>query len=187
MAEILVDGEPKGLTPGRVDIDGGSGKHTILLRKAGFAPVEQTVSKKMDPWVWGNVPFVLIPIFGVAGVGIDACSGQWYRIQPNGLDVKLVALQMVDGTANPAPAKVEPDASPQSAQPSASVRVQQASPRGASPTEPSTPSVRVQQASPRSVPLTEPSAPPPLQESSTNAVQSDKTVDDLIKGILESK
>ena len=39
------------------------------------------MEKHVDPWVWGNAVFAVFPPVAIAGLGIDACSGNWYRYE----------------------------------------------------------------------------------------------------------
>ena len=51
-AEIFLDGKPTGArTPARIEIEGGSGEHTVRVAKDGYGTFERTVSKETDPWV----------------------------------------------------------------------------------------------------------------------------------------
>ena len=101
-AEIFLDGKSTGArTPARIEIGGGSGEHTLLVEKAGYGTFERTVSKGMDPWVWGNAPFAVFPVVAAAGFGIDAWCGQWYRVEPAEIEVSLRA----SGSAAPAAVK----------------------------------------------------------------------------------
>lgn len=64
----------------------------------------------MDPWVWGNAPFAVFGIVAAAGVGVDACCGRWYRIEPSELNFDMAARKPSDGkTASAKPEAVLPD------------------------------------------------------------------------------
>lgn len=116
-AEIYLDGVPKGRTPARIDIDGGSAEHVVRLEKAGVGTFERTVSKKTDPWVWGNVPFAVFPVAAVAGFGIDAWCGRWYRVEPAELDVSF-GPSSVPSPAPPERKRPTPAVSPAATRPS---------------------------------------------------------------------
>ena len=100
-AAVFVDGVRKGTTPVAIDIDGGAAEHVVRIEKPGYEAVERTVKKGTDPWVWGNAPFAVFPLVAVAGLGVDAYSGSWYRVEPAELDARLRAVSV--RTAAPAP------------------------------------------------------------------------------------
>ena len=104
-AEIFLDDKPTGAwTPARIEIEGGSGEHTLRVEKAGCGTFERTVSKEMDPWVWGNAPFAVFPIVAAAGFGVDAWCGQWYRVAPSKVDARLSgAAPAASAAGTPAP------------------------------------------------------------------------------------
>lgn len=86
-AQIYVDNVLSGTTPATLRIDGPSRKCRITLKMEGFNDIEAEVSKQIDPWVWGNVPFVVFPVVAAAGIGVDAYSGRWFRYEPSSIKV----------------------------------------------------------------------------------------------------
>ena len=126
-ADVYLDGVPKGRTPLRVEIGGGSAEHAVRVEKPGYGTFERTVAKEMDPWVWGNATFAVFPIVAAAGFGIDAWCGQWYRVEPSKVDAKLSgAVAPASGTSVPQPAAVAAPVAPQPAAVAAPVASQPA-------------------------------------------------------------
>ena len=51
----------------------------------GYQPVETTVVKSVDHWIWGN-----FLIGGLIGFTIDSVDGHWSKCRPNEWDVALM-------------------------------------------------------------------------------------------------
>ncbi len=83
-ARILLDGENVGTTPKTI-LPSNRGEHTLRLEKDGYQPVETTVVKSVDHWIWGN-----FLIGGLIGFTIDSVDGHWSKCRPNEWDVALM-------------------------------------------------------------------------------------------------
>lgn len=87
-AEIYVNNVLRGKTPATIDLPGDSGQYWIVARMNGETS-ETNVVKRIDPWVWGNVPLAVFPPVAAAGFIIDAYSGSWYRYEPALVTINL--------------------------------------------------------------------------------------------------
>ena len=97
-ARILLDGDDVGMTPKTI-LPSNRGEHTLRLEKDGYRPVETTVVKSVDHWVWGN-----LLIGGLIGITVDSVDGHWSKCRPNEWDVVLMPTSEpseVSGTVPP--------------------------------------------------------------------------------------
>jgi len=169
-AEIFLDGRPTGArTPARIELAGGSAEHAIRVEKPGYGTFERTVAKEIDPWVWGNAPFVVFPIVAAAGFGIDAWCGQWYRVAPPKVDARLSGAAPVA----PAPGSPAPNAATVAAPPAPKAAAVAASP------EPKAAAVAAPP-EPKAAAVSTPPAPRPEP-----AAGSDE-MDEILKQILDN-
>src|SRR5205085_4482 len=67
-ASVLVDGQPQGVTPATVSLSRKS-EHTVELAAAGYEPARLTVTKKLNPWLIGN-----LLLGGLIGVVVDVAT-----------------------------------------------------------------------------------------------------------------
>lgn len=88
-AEILVDGQSRGITPLIVDLT-RKHKHVVQLRLEGYQPYEIVFERKFNGWAIGNVF-----LGGLVGLGVDLISGATYKLSP--VDVNAALVQ--EGTA----------------------------------------------------------------------------------------
>src|SRR5437870_2372832 len=68
-AAVTVDAEPKGQTPVVTSLSRRS-SHTVKVELEGYHPVEGTIMRHTNGWVWGN-----IAIGGLVGLSVDLLSG----------------------------------------------------------------------------------------------------------------
>jgi hypothetical protein len=88
-AEILVDGQSRGITPLIVDLTRKQ-KHVLQLRLEGYQPYEVVFERKFNGWAIGNVF-----LGGLVGLGVDLISGATYKLSP----VQVNAALTQEGTA----------------------------------------------------------------------------------------
>jgi len=82
-AEIYVDGQPMGKTPGVVTLSRGSDHH-IELRKEGYLPHTVPLARQRSTATLGN-----IYVGGLVGMGVDALSGANYKFVPECYNANL--------------------------------------------------------------------------------------------------
>ncbi len=95
--EIQIDTEPSGA---KVTVNNGQICHTpchlelergrsfqLQISKEGFKPQEYRINgKSFDPWIWGNLVFIVgFPI----GVAIDFYTGYAYDFSPSRIKTQL--------------------------------------------------------------------------------------------------
>lgn len=100
-AEVFIDNVKVGKTPLDISIAGTSGVHRIQLCMDGYKEAEAEVSKRMDPWVWGNVPLAVFPVAALTGLAIDAYGGKWFRYEPDLIQEKLEPVGGNPGPLDP--------------------------------------------------------------------------------------
>ncbi len=82
-AEIYVDGERKGVTPLKLELD-PSKTYLIEYRKKGYKTIAKTVKGKVGiKWV------VLDILGGFVPVIIDAATGDWYEFEKDKINTNL--------------------------------------------------------------------------------------------------
>ena len=74
-------------TPGVIKLSRFEPTAVLRFEKEGYEPVEVTLVRTMDGWIWGNVA-----IGGIIGVAIDFATGAAYQLSPNQVNVTLKAL-----------------------------------------------------------------------------------------------
>ena len=92
-ASVTIDGQPRGVTPVRLDLSRRS-DHTVKIALDGFEPLEFTIKRHGSGWAWANL---LWGLSGVAFVVVDAATGAIYN-----LDYNVAG----DSTATPAARRV---------------------------------------------------------------------------------
>ena len=82
-AAVLVDGEPRGVTPTVVQLNRKT-EHAVTISNPGYEPAQVTLERHINPWVFGN-----ILVGGLVGVVVDVCTDSTHRLSPNEIDVQL--------------------------------------------------------------------------------------------------
>lgn len=95
-AKLTIDGKKYGTTPQVVNLERGS-NHVVRFELAGYEPYEIQLTTRLSGWVWANVANGFIP-----GFAIDYLNGSMYDLFPEGIDVPLTPLPVVEP---PAPKK----------------------------------------------------------------------------------
>lgn len=74
-------------TPGVINLSRLEPMATLRFEKEGYEPVEITLIRTTDGWLWGNVLFG-----GIIGIAIDFATGAAYQLSPNQVNVTLKSL-----------------------------------------------------------------------------------------------
>jgi hypothetical protein len=82
-AELYVNGNYMGLTPGIVSLKRGS-EHLIVIKKEGFETFRITTRNSITGWFFGN-----IICGGLVGMVIDLATGNAYDVDPGVVNAKL--------------------------------------------------------------------------------------------------
>lgn len=104
-AQLLVDGQPAGVTPTAVELGRRARETTLRLEKDGFLPDERSVRRSISRWLLADVAFMTVTSFlpggGDAGppapriavglswvLGLEYLTGAAFRL-PKSIDAKL--------------------------------------------------------------------------------------------------
>lgn len=93
-AIVTVEGQ-KQISPATFILDRKRAVYQIRVEKEGFEPVEVTLKKGVNGWVWGNILFGIIG--GAIGLTIDLSTGSASKFIPNDVEVNLVNKQLGAG------------------------------------------------------------------------------------------
>jgi len=74
-------------TPGVVNLSRLESMAVLRFEKEGYEPVEVTLVRTTDGWLWGN-----LFIGGLIGIAIDYATGAAYQLSPNEVNVTLKSL-----------------------------------------------------------------------------------------------
>ena len=75
--------------PGVLTLDRKKTSYVLTFEKEGYKPVEVSLRRTTDGWLWGNI---LLGLYGVLfGMAIDFSSGAAYKLTPG--EVKVVLDQ----------------------------------------------------------------------------------------------
>ena len=83
---IFVQGDHVGTTPAAIKLK-RKDENTLRFEKEGYEPIEVTLKRNMNGWLWGNLLFG-----GLIGIAIDFGTGAAYRLEPK--EVNIVLEQM---------------------------------------------------------------------------------------------
>ena len=76
-------------TPGVLTLDRKKTSYVLTFEKEGYKPVEVSLRRTTDGWLWGNI---LLGLYGILfGIAIDFSSGAAYKLTPS--EVKVVLDQ----------------------------------------------------------------------------------------------
>lgn len=81
--EVYAGPSPASLKVSRDD------QYTIEVTAPGYKSQKQVISKSMSGWVFGNLIWILPPLWGV-GLAVDAMSGGLWTLDPDRLTIGLV-------------------------------------------------------------------------------------------------
>jgi len=84
-ATVAVDGRVQGKTPLTLRLERDE-PGMMLVSKSGYTPTTVHLSKRFNPWVWGN--FILFPLF-IPGMVTDGVSGAMHEYRPDAFSVRL--------------------------------------------------------------------------------------------------
>jgi len=95
--KVPVKSEPSGATvsvnrikvqtPGVINLSRSESMVILRFEKDGYEPVEVTLIRTTDGWIWGN-----LFIGGLIGIAIDYSTGAAYQLSPNAVNVTLRSL-----------------------------------------------------------------------------------------------
>lgn len=85
-------------TPGVVNLSRSDPACVLRFEKEGYEPVDVTLYRSMDGWIWGNVL-----IGGIIGIAIDFSTGAAYQLTPNVVNVTLKELGYEEKMASQGP------------------------------------------------------------------------------------
>ncbi|MDP2906008.1 MAG: TonB family protein [Candidatus Omnitrophota bacterium] len=74
-------------TPGVINLSRSEPMVILRFEKDGYEPVEVTLIRTTDGWIWGN-----LFIGGLIGIAIDYSTGAAYQLSPNAVNVTLKSL-----------------------------------------------------------------------------------------------
>ena len=74
-------------TPGVLTVDRKKTSYVLTFEKEGYKPVEVSLKRTIDGWLWGNI---LLGLYGIVfGIAIDFSSGAAYKLTPGEVNVVL--------------------------------------------------------------------------------------------------
>ena len=76
-AQVSINDEVRGQTPLTTPVSRRR-NHTVRIEKPGYQPVERTLTRHVNGWVFGN-----LLIGGILGTGIDAATGAIFEVEPD--------------------------------------------------------------------------------------------------------
>lgn len=75
-------------TPGMLTLNRKEIGYVLTFEKEGYKPVEVSLRRTIDGWVFGNIIFG-----GLVGIVIDFASGSSYQLTPGEVSTVLVQMQ----------------------------------------------------------------------------------------------
>lgn len=104
-AQLLVDGQPAGVTPTAVELGRRDRETTLRFEKDGFLPDERSVRRSVSRWLLADVAFIAVTSFLPGGgdegppppriavglswvLGLEYLTGAAFRL-PKSVDAKL--------------------------------------------------------------------------------------------------
>ncbi len=91
-------------------------QYTVEVMAPGYKPQKQVISKSMSGWTFGNLIWILPPLWGV-GLAVDAMSGGLWTLDPDDLVIGLVRAQQAAPTTAAPASSSEPPPKPEEASP----------------------------------------------------------------------
>ncbi len=87
-AKVIVNGTQQ-QSPCTLVLDRKQPMYQVRIEKEGHQPVEITLRRGINGWIWGNLVFG-----GIIGVIIDCCTGSVNKFTPTELEVNLAQQQL---------------------------------------------------------------------------------------------
>jgi len=87
-AKVIVNGVQQ-QSPCTLVLDRKQLLYQVRVEKEGYEPVEITLRKGVNGWIWGNLLFG-----GIIGLIIDICTGSVNKFTPTELEVSLVQKKL---------------------------------------------------------------------------------------------
>jgi len=87
-AKVIVNGVQQ-QSPCTLVLDRKQPLYQVRVEKDGYEPVEITLRKGVNGWVWGNLIFG-----GIIGLIVDLCTGSVNKFTPTELEVSLVQKKL---------------------------------------------------------------------------------------------
>lgn len=87
-AKVIVNGVQQ-QTPCTLVLDRKQVLYQVRVEKEGYEPVEITLRKGVNGWIWGNLVFG-----GIIGLIIDICTGSVNKFTPTELEVNLAQQKL---------------------------------------------------------------------------------------------
>lgn len=82
-------------------------QYTVEVKADGYKPRKQVVTKSISGWMFGNVVWILPPLWAV-GIAVDAMSGALWTLEP-----ETQTLALVKSPENPPPPPPPPSPYPE--------------------------------------------------------------------------
>jgi hypothetical protein len=82
-AMVTIDGKALGKTP-LIQKLSRKDKHDVRFELDGYAPVDMTLTRTVNGWVFGNIVFG-----GLIGVAIDGITGAMFALKPSDVQGEL--------------------------------------------------------------------------------------------------
>jgi hypothetical protein len=87
-ARVIVNGVQQ-QSPCTLVLDRKQPMYQVRVEKDGYEPVEITLRKGVNGWIWGNLLFG-----GIIGVIVDLCTGSVHKFTPTELEVNLAQKKL---------------------------------------------------------------------------------------------
>jgi len=87
-ARVIVNGVQQ-QSPCTLVLDRKQPLYQVRVEKDGYEPVEITLRKGVNGWIWGNILFG-----GIIGLIIDVCTGSVNKFTPTELEVNLAKQKL---------------------------------------------------------------------------------------------
>jgi len=87
-AKVIVNGVQQ-QSPCTLVLDRKQPLYQVRVEKEGYEPVEITLRKGVNGWIWGNILFG-----GIIGLIIDVCTGSVNKFTPTELEVNLAKQKL---------------------------------------------------------------------------------------------
>ncbi len=87
-ARVIVNGVQQ-QSPCTLVLDRQQLLYQVKIEKDGYEPVEITLRRGVNGWIWGNVL-----LGGIIGLIVDICTGSVHKFTPTELEVNLVQKKL---------------------------------------------------------------------------------------------
>src|SRR5262245_33048022 len=82
-ATVLVDGQPRGVTPAVVELSRKS-DHEVVIQQTSYETAVVPIKRRLNPWIFGNVI-----VSGLIGVVIDVATDSTHSLSTDNIHVNL--------------------------------------------------------------------------------------------------